>query len=102
VGLACFIYLAHVQAICSPTNSDILSPEAWWTPDIEDCTMGRSTIEQYQRFDALVIISGVMIVLGAWVVLSRARRRTKRLIIAGELSVVVLVIVYAALLYSVR
>jgi len=43
-----------------------------------------------------------MIVLGAWVVLSRARRRTKRLIIAGELSVVVLVIVYAALLYSVR
>jgi|SRR5271165_3588687 len=100
-GLAEFIYYAHLyahlQAECSQTTSDILTSGEWSRPYPLDCMESGPGILQYLQLGGIVTVLGLAILIAAWVTLSRASRRAKRIVIVLEAVVLVLTIAYSLL-----
>ena len=96
-GISDFAYRAQIHALCSDTNSDVLSSKSWFKPDPLDCIEDSPTADTRLQVDALIVLVGILLLIGAGVTLSRAQHRTKRAVLATELAVLILTVVYSLL-----
>lgn len=104
VGVAVhFAYAAHESAECYRASADAFTgePEREVPVDSAECRLILSHNEQHQRVDAIIAMLAIVILAGAGVRLSKASRRTRRIVLMVEVVVVALGIVYTILLASV-
>ena len=97
-----FAYAAYESSNClKPTATDPVSGETVRrTPiDTDECRLIISRTEDRQRIDAAIAIFSIALVLAAAVRLSRAHRNTKRILLAAEATVVVVLAVTYGMLW---
>jgi hypothetical protein len=98
-----FIFLAYEYGDCfAPSQDpDTGRPRHGAPVDSDDCRLIRSQSESHQRADAAIAMLAVMVVIGAAVWLSKARRQTRRRVLILEVAVVTVGVVYIVLLAAV-
>jgi len=95
-----FSYTAYESGQCYTANSDSLSTEMRPRKaiDSDDCRRILASSEEHQRTDAAIAVLAVMLMIGAAVRLSKASRRTRKLVLVAEIVAVAIGIVYTILL----
>ena len=101
-GAIChFSYIAYESSQCYTADaSDPFSTETQPRRPIDsgNCRAILASTEEHQRTDAAIAILAVVLMIGAAVRLSKASRRTRRLVLVAEIAVVTVGIVYTVLL----
>jgi predicted nucleic acid-binding Zn ribbon protein len=99
LAVADFGYNAYLTGNCFADNSDPLSRDI--VPRIavnsEECRVLIANRDLHGRVDALAVLLAIALLVASAVVLSRQRRRTRRLLLGVEASVVVLILAYSTL-----
>jgi hypothetical protein len=95
-----FSYTAYESGQCFTTDADSISTETRPRRPIDsgDCRSIIASSENHQRSDAAIALLAVVLMIGAGVRLSKASRRTRRLVLVAEIAVVTLGVVYTVLL----
>jgi hypothetical protein len=99
-----FVYLAYESGDCYEADTtDHFTGEPIRRAPIhtDECRLVISRSEDHQRIDAAIAILAIVVMSGAAVRLSKASRRTKRVVLMVEVAVVAVGIVYTILLASV-
>jgi hypothetical protein len=96
-GFADFGYHAQLQAMCSDTNSDLLTSDRWISPGPADCVDPTLDIAEHFRFDVMVALSGLALVVFAAIIQSKMHRRAKRAWLMLESAVVTVTLAYVTL-----
>jgi hypothetical protein len=97
-GFAGFVYHAHAKAVCSDANSDFVSSGTWLKPGPGDCLELVPEIERDQRLDAIAFLLGLLMTTVGGLALTRAHRRTRRMVLIVAAIVVAVGVVYILLL----
>ena len=95
-----FSYTAYESSQCYTADAGSYStePQPRRPVDSGDCREILASAEQHQRTDAVIAVLAVMLIVGAAVRLSKASRRTKRVVLVAEVVVVAIGVIYTILL----
>ncbi len=97
-----FAVTAYESRNCFTPSTDAVTgePQRQQPIDSDDCRLVLSRSEDRQRTDATIAVLAIAVVIGAAVRLSKASRRTRRVVLVVEIIVLVLGAVYMILLAS--
>jgi len=100
-----FVFDAYGTSNCFTNDADPFASahSPLVAVDSEECRALIAHRDVFMRIDAMAVLLAIALFIGASVVLSHARRSTKRMVLGTEAVVVVLVLAYSMLwIYSAR
>ena len=100
IAILHFSYTAYESGQCYTGSAGLFStePPPREPIDSDDCRQILASSDEHQRTDAAIAVLAVVLMTGAAVRLSKASRRTRRLVLVAEIAVVTLGVVYTVLL----